>query len=337
MANGMLQELINSGQVPPEILQQMEAARDPRAGGFVQRGSESPMMLQGAPQPQPQVNPVTAPRMGESPYPGTPTMPTVADLVPEEMQQSFLRSMESKFPGVSRYPAARVPLQVLGKEWEDRYYKGLDERQQSWKDQQTAQASGIAEKRLAETERSARAREKAADARQARLDRIQTAKDAEAAKAEESRLEGSIKAADNAIETARKAYMDVGQLSAGFIGGVTKWIPGTPALNLDQALEPIRAITSFEQLNRMKEASRTGGALGQIAVRELELLSASVASLDTSQGPAQLRENLRKVVQHFSAWKEKVKKAWEVEGAPSGGWEAEKERRYQEWKARQGK
>jgi len=336
----MLPELLASGQVPEDILRQMEAARDPalgytqpsrafpQGGGMVQRGDAPPTMLQAA-----QPDAATMPRMEQAQdFSLGPRVPTFADLYggsPEETAMGYGRLRQLGVP--NRYHLDKVPLAVSPED-EKRYL----ERQKREFDLHKLQGEA---RRAKESE----ARMKATSAREARLTRLEERKAAEARQQDKLRLEGSLKAADTAIKAARKAYKDVGVLSSGFIGGITKWVPGSPALDLDEAIEPIRAITSFEQLNRMKEASRTGGALGQIAVRELELLASSVASLNTSQGPDQLKENLRKVAQHFEAWKEKVQKAWEVEGAPStggadGGFnDPDKERRYQEWKARQGR
>ena len=50
----------------------------------------------------------------------------------------------------------------------------------------------------------------------------------------------------------------------------------------------------------MREASKTGGALGAIAVRELDLLGAAVASLSTSQNDTQLRQNLNEVIDKYA-------------------------------------
>ena len=45
----------------------------------------------------------------------------------------------------------------------------------------------------------------------------------------------------------------------------------------------------------MREASPTGGALGQVAVQELEALQATLASLNPDQSEGQLRQNLARV------------------------------------------
>ena len=78
-----------------------------------------------------------------------------------------------------------------------------------------------------------------------------------------------------------------------------EWGLNQGATNLEEALEPVRAILSFENLAEMRRNSATGGALGSIAVRELNLLGSTVRSLATTQDPAQLRRNLLEIRRQF--------------------------------------
>jgi hypothetical protein len=59
----------------------------------------------------------------------------------------------------------------------------------------------------------------------------------------------------------------------------------------------------------MRDASPTGGALGQVAVQELVALQSTVASLDAAQSPKQLREALDKIERHYTKWRETVRKS----------------------------
>jgi hypothetical protein len=56
----------------------------------------------------------------------------------------------------------------------------------------------------------------------------------------------------------------------------------------------------------MRDASKTGGALGQVAVKELEALQATVASLDRGQSPAKLKENLEDIKYYYERWRKAV-------------------------------
>lgn len=105
-------------------------------------------------------------------------------------------------------------------------------------------------------------------------------------------MDSSIRQLDNAITVIGEALPNVDWNSTGLVGQTTRGIGGTDAYNLNQQLEPVRAILSFENLAEMRRNSATGGALGSIAVRELELLGNTVRSLDTAQGTEQVRNAL---------------------------------------------
>lgn len=58
---------------------------------------------------------------------------------------------------------------------------------------------------------------------------------------------------------------------------------GTAAYDLDASIKKIDANAAFDALQKMREASPTGGALGSITEKELELLRSTVANLDPNQ------------------------------------------------------
>lgn len=76
-------------------------------------------------------------------------------------------------------------------------------------------------------------------------------------------------------------------------------IPGSAAKNLLSSIQTLQALISFDALQDMRNASKTGGALGQVSERELDLLGATVANLRIDQSTEQLNQNLRFVEQMF--------------------------------------
>ena len=86
----------------------------------------------------------------------------------------------------------------------------------------------------------------------------------------------------------------------GFAGSIAAAVPGTPAHDLSNLLDTIKANIGFNRLQEMREASPTGGALGQVTERELARLEAVVASLSQSQSEEQFLENLAIVEQTFA-------------------------------------
>jgi hypothetical protein len=98
-----------------------------------------------------------------------------------------------------------------------------------------------------------------------------------------------------ALEQARPL---ISSLSAGRASGIipfNQW-----RTNLEKALEPVLASLSFAELQQMRTDSPTGGALGGIAVRELELLGATIASLSVDQSPEQLNGAIDAIDRHVS-------------------------------------
>ncbi len=101
--------------------------------------------------------------------------------------------------------------------------------------------------------------------------------------------------------------------TTGIGGQMLRNIGGTAALDVSKLLAPIEASIGFDRLQRMREASPTGGALGQVSERELELLMATLSSLDQAQTEEQFLESLAlietrytKIIKKFNAYPEQA-------------------------------
>ena len=105
------------------------------------------------------------------------------------------------------------------------------------------------------------------------------------------------------------ALRDVGFMTAGPVGALLGNVPGTKAYDLDKTIDTIKANVGFKELAEMRANSPTGGALGQIAVRELDFLQAAIASLDKGQSPDRLRQNLGEIKSSFERWKGAVRQS----------------------------
>lgn len=81
----------------------------------------------------------------------------------------------------------------------------------------------------------------------------------------------------------------------GFAGSAASYIPGSTAYNLSETLNTIKANLGFAKLQQMREASPTGGALGQVSDFENKLLQSTFGSLEQAQGNEQLVRNLYRV------------------------------------------
>lgn len=100
---------------------------------------------------------------------------------------------------------------------------------------------------------------------------------------------------DNAISLANSS-----NFTTGLTGSVLSAVPGTPAYQLQSLLPTIQASEAFTALQKMRDASPTGGALGQVAVREIELLQSDIAALDPKAGKDLLTKQLGKIKQRYT-------------------------------------
>lgn len=116
------------------------------------------------------------------------------------------------------------------------------------------------------------------------------------------KIQNQIQQANVVINKVDQIIPRVGKTTAGFLGGLSGKVPGTTAYNLGKEIDTIKANVGFQALQAMRDASPTGGALGQVAVQELNMLQSTVASLDQGQNPEQLKTNLRAVKEHFNNW-----------------------------------
>lgn len=134
-------------------------------------------------------------------------------------------------------------------------------------------------------------------------DRAKLDAEKEAAKPQAGqRLQMAEQKAKDVTQIIDKALGQTGWFTAGAGGAATGWVPGFTTKDLQENLKTIKANIGFDTLQAMRESSPTGGALGQVAVQELESLQAAVASLNPMQSPTQLKENLGRVKKHYDNW-----------------------------------
>lgn len=122
------------------------------------------------------------------------------------------------------------------------------------------------------------------------------------------KAEKKVEAEKLAVSNARSVITSIGEargLVSGFttgLGGTLAMLPGTDARKLQNKLTTIKANLGFDRLQQMRDASPTGGALGQVAVKEIEFLQSTVATLDQLDSPAALKEALDKIEASYKRW-----------------------------------
>lgn len=118
-----------------------------------------------------------------------------------------------------------------------------------------------------------------------------------------SRMSSQEDQINNVVSTADRILEQANGWTTGLMGSMLKWAPGTPQRDLAENLKTLEANAAFDKLQMMRDMSPTGGALGQVSERELDLLKSTWAALNQSQSPEQFREN----VQRF---RDQVKQSW---------------------------
>jgi hypothetical protein len=80
---------------------------------------------------------------------------------------------------------------------------------------------------------------------------------------------------------------------AGIVGNVLSTLGvNQDAVDFRNELKSVQANIAFDRLQQMREASKTGGALGAVSERELDLLINAYGNIDQSTSPERLKQNL---------------------------------------------
>ncbi len=143
------------------------------------------------------------------------------------------------------------------------------------------------------------------------------------------------------VQDIEKALANTGWATTGAIGVLSRAVPGTAAADMARTLDTIKSNVGFDKLQAMRDASPTGGALGQVSEFENKLLQSVMGSLEQSQSGEQFVYNLRRLKDTITQMREQRKAALEADrsrasqrpvspgakpapgaqpAAPSGGW-----------------
>ena len=85
------------------------------------------------------------------------------------------------------------------------------------------------------------------------------------------------------------------RMATGMIGGVMSNLSTSDAAALERNLGTIKSNIGLNRLQEMREASPTGGALGNVTERELATLQTVYGNLDLNQRPEELQRNLNRL------------------------------------------
>lgn len=112
------------------------------------------------------------------------------------------------------------------------------------------------------------------------------------------------------VERANRTVEQVDRLMENVSGWTTGWgswlrgIPTTSSRNFNAELQTLKSNIAFNELTQMREASKTGGALGQVSDREGRLLESALGALDSGQSPENFKQNLEQIKRSIQNWQE---------------------------------
>jgi len=120
-------------------------------------------------------------------------------------------------------------------------------------------------------------------------------------------------------DIARKLLQDEDALSAlsasGMVGGLITQFqvgrPGTKAFESNALLENLRARNFVSEIQQMRQESPTGGAVGSVAVQEMESFANIPASLKPGMSKQLLKDQLSQLVRRSESAQNKIIQAYE--------------------------
>jgi hypothetical protein len=130
---------------------------------------------------------------------------------------------------------------------------------------------------------------------------------------------------DRTIDAAEKLLKSpaLDSIVGNFQGNIPETVLGMSSQGAANALALLNTLIArggFAELQAMRDASPTGGALGQVSDRENTMLQNAAATLIRSQDEASFRENLKAYIAELRNSKERVQSAWSQQfGQPFPG------------------
>lgn len=103
--------------------------------------------------------------------------------------------------------------------------------------------------------------------------------------------------ADRALQYLQSA--DAGILMQTLRSGASR-VPGTAAYDLWDALETIKNNVGIDELQRMRQSSPTGGAMGNVSDRDMATLTGTLGRLEVARDPVRLKEDLENLLSTYS-------------------------------------
>lgn len=135
----------------------------------------------------------------------------------------------------------------------------------------------------------------------------------------DSKMANIDQAADSLVNVANELKNHPGLAGVTGIRGAIPDIPGTDAANARALLETIKAKAGFNYLQSMREASKTGGAVGNVSDYEQKLLQNAITALGTAQDKESFQRNLDRLIEYAQQSRSRIRNAYQDMGAGGPG------------------
>lgn len=133
----------------------------------------------------------------------------------------------------------------------------------------------------------------------------------------------ALQSSENALSRLEQAANEVlnhpglGRIT-GLMGKVPN-IPGYPGADAAAKLEQLKSQAGFAVLQTMRDASKTGGALGNVSNFEVQQLQNNLAALQTAQSEEQLRSELEKIMAFTQGSRDRLRQAYNMRHGVNAG------------------
>lgn len=133
--------------------------------------------------------------------------------------------------------------------------------------------------------------------------------------AEQQQVQSDIvtEAVDSAL-----GVLDSSNFATGYAGTIGRdYLPSSSGNKLAKQLDIVKANLGFDKLQKMREASPTGGALGAVSERENTMLQSAMGNIDQFQDPKDLAKQLQKIRTLYKSINDRNAKYGKSQGAAS--------------------
>lgn len=142
-------------------------------------------------------------------------------------------------------------------------------------------------------------------------------------------LDSTLSSMDRLRSAAEEALNDPNLGRVTGVMGMFPNMPGGGAADVENKLGNLKSQIGFTVLQAMRDASKTGGALGAISDKENELLQNNLAPLGKSQSTEQMRQSLQSIIDYVDGAKGRLNSTYQqqygnvapaaVQGGSAGG------------------